>query len=307
MNKKKLVQKRNLLHHFMEKESEPIITERNIKLYKAALSYVQLLNWPIFPLHSIENGKCTCGRNCGSMGKHPRTQFGHKDATKDITIIKKWWKQWPDSNIGIPTGSLSGFIAIDIDPRHGGNESLGELVAKYGKIPVTVEAITGGGGRHILFKYDNKTRNKAGILPGIDIRGEGGYIVVSPSSHFSGRTYEWEFSCHPIQVPIAKMPDWLRSMITGSLQQQGLNHKKPSDYWQKVMQGVGEGRRNYTSTKILGHLFRRYVDPYIILAVMEMWNQRNEPPLSESELYKIINSISDKELKRRQDGRRGNG
>ncbi|PGR23026.1 DNA primase [Priestia megaterium] len=306
-DKKSLVQKIPLQHQVEEKISKTSIYENKIKSYKAAFAYVQVLKWPVFPLHSIQDGRCTCGRTCGSMGKHPRIKNGFKAATTDLTIIKRWWKQWPNSNIGIPTGQLSGFIAIDIDPRHGGNESLDELISRNGKLPNTVEAITGGGGKHILFKYQGQVSNKVEILPGIDIRGDGGYIVVSPSIHYSGGAYEWELSSHPIHVPLAEIPKWLLYMITAPKQEQGQYTKKSSNYWHAVMRGVGEGKRNLTSTKILGHLFRRYVDPYIILAVMEMWNKRNDPPLTEEELHKIINSISTKELKRRKGGGRAHG
>jgi hypothetical protein len=302
VSKKSLVQKVPHQHQAKEKIPTTKIYENKIKLYKAAFSYIQRLNWPVFPVHSIQNGRCTCGRECGSIGKHPRTKNGFKNATTDITIIKRWWKQWPYSNIGIPTGQLSGFIAVDIDPRHGGNKSLDELISIYGKLPETVEAITGGGGRHLLFKYKGQIGNKVELLPGIDIRGDGGYIVVSPSIHHSGGTYEWEISGHPVHVPIAEIPEKLLYMITEPKQEQGQYTKKPSNYWHEVMQGVGEGKRNLTSTKILGHLFRRYVDPYMILAIMEMWNTRNDPPLREKELHKIINSISTKELKRRKGG-----
>jgi hypothetical protein len=71
------------------------------------------LGWPVFPVHSIENGVCTCrkGRNCGSPGKHPRTKKGFKAVTTDKTKIHRWWKDHPESNIGIATGKVSGLVA----------------------------------------------------------------------------------------------------------------------------------------------------------------------------------------------------
>jgi hypothetical protein len=122
---------------------------------------------------------------------------GYKDATRDETQIREWWTRWPEANIGIPTGAVSGCDVLDIDPRHGGEISLEELESQYGKLPETAEQLTGGGGRHLLFRHQEGVGCKVGILPGIDVRGDGGYILVAPSNHISGRRYAWEESSRP--------------------------------------------------------------------------------------------------------------
>src|ERR1700683_4275215 len=93
-----------------------------------ALAYASL-GWQVCPCHSIgKDGRSTCGdAKCKSPGKHPRTLRGRNDATTDRKIIKAWWREWPDANIGIATGSESGLAVLDCDDHKGGIVALGEL------------------------------------------------------------------------------------------------------------------------------------------------------------------------------------
>ena len=88
------------------------------------------LGWHVFPIYEITNHKCSCGRSCESPGKHPRTSNGWKDATVDDATIEAWWSQWPAANIGIATGSASGLVVVDEDPRNGAPESKERLEAR---------------------------------------------------------------------------------------------------------------------------------------------------------------------------------
>jgi hypothetical protein len=158
-----------------------------------ALRYARR-GWPVFPLHSVEGSRCTCGHpDCGSPGKHPRARNGLRDATVDPGQIGQWWQRWPTANVAVATGAASGFWALDVDPRHGGTEVLETLVDLNGPLPETPLAFTGGGGQHYLFEYpqDRPVRNKAHVKPGLDVRGDGGYIVVEPSVHACGNAYAW--------------------------------------------------------------------------------------------------------------------
>src|SRR5690606_12483269 len=74
-------------------------------------------------------------------------------ATTDAELIRQWWSRWPDHGIGIACGPGSGLWVLDVDPRNGGDDSLATLTAEHGALPDTVEAITGGGGRHLLFRW----------------------------------------------------------------------------------------------------------------------------------------------------------
>ena len=106
--------------------------------------------------------------------------------------IDAWYRRWPDANVGIVTGRVSGLVVVDIDVGHGGAESLVRLENEREPLLPTVEALTGGGGRHFYFSHPGGlVPNRAGIAPGIDVRGDGGCVVAPPSVHSSGRRYAW--------------------------------------------------------------------------------------------------------------------
>jgi putative DNA primase/helicase len=147
----------------------------------------------------VANG-CSCGKNlgavpdkevCRDIGKHPRTADGFKAATTDQEQVRAWWDKWPDANIAIPTGARSGLLVVDSDPRHGGPEGRADLIDLVGPIPETAEAISGGDGRHVYFRYGGGPVPKL-LAQGIDLKGDGGYVVAPPSLHKSGKRYEWD-------------------------------------------------------------------------------------------------------------------
>src|SRR5262249_22810872 len=141
-------------------------------------------------------------------GKHPIGTLvprGVKDATTDPDTILRWWAECPSANVGIATGALSGFIGLDVDPRHRGDESLAALEREHGKLPATVEAGTAGGGRHLLFAHSGvPIRNRVNLARGLDVRADGGYIVAPPSQHASGEAYAWIIA--PDAAPLAEIP-----------------------------------------------------------------------------------------------------
>ena len=133
------------------------------------------------PYH--QGGRCSCSSpTCETPGKHPRILQWPENATTRPGMIRSWWGRWPEANIGLVTGEASRLVVLDVDPRHGGHVGLEELERQFGPLPATVEAQTGSGGRHLLFKHPGqRVSNSAGILgPGLDVRGDGGYIVVPP-------------------------------------------------------------------------------------------------------------------------------
>lgn len=183
---------------------------------QAALGYAAL-GWKVIPLYIpkiVPTGpvKCSCkeGEACTSIGKHPIPWKGLLEASGDVGQIQAWWKEWPWANVGVRAGDVSGFVALDVDPRHGGVETLAKLMEEYGELPETVEAKTGSGGSHILFKYDPITpigNSTAKLGPGLDIRGDGGYIVAYPSLHQSGGRYSW--MVEPGKHGLSAMPHWM--------------------------------------------------------------------------------------------------
>jgi putative DNA primase/helicase len=108
-------------------------------------------------------------------------------------------------------GSKSGLVALDVDPRAGGDASISELIERHGELPRTLEASTGGGGTHVLFSHPGVTfKNSSSVLgEGLDVKTDGGYIVAAPSLHASGRRYSWSRRQRP-----AKPPRWLLELLT---------------------------------------------------------------------------------------------
>jgi len=180
---------------------------------EAALAYARR-GWPVFPLHNPDPHRgCSCleAKACRSPGKHPRTRKGLKDASTDPAQIRQWWRLYPLANVGIAMGRKSGLVAIDVDPRAGGDASLCELLEKYGELPNTLEAVTGGGGSHIFFAHPGVSfKNSSSSLgEGLDVKTDGGYVVAAPSLHASGKRYQWRARRSP-----AHMPGWLLKLLT---------------------------------------------------------------------------------------------
>jgi hypothetical protein len=149
---------------------------------------------------------CSDGTNCGSPGKHPRTGRGGVHlATTDPHRITLWWAQWPDANIGVPAGA-NNLAVLDVDPRHGGDDTLATLVdwadTKHGiDLLATRTVRTGSGGLHLLYQAPPggiKSAARAFGADGLDTRGRGGYIVAPPSLHVSGGRYENVDTGHPL-------------------------------------------------------------------------------------------------------------
>lgn len=179
-------------------------------MLEAALAYAAR-GWHVFPLHSAgRQTYCDCGDDaCPSPAKHPWTRNGLKDATSDPTRVTAWWRKWPHANIGVACGA-SGLVVLDVDPRHGGDNALIELVKRHGHpahgaLSVAVRALcdtltseTGGGGEHYVYRLPEladgaSIRNATNLdgLRGLDVRATGGYFVAPPSMHTSGARYLW--------------------------------------------------------------------------------------------------------------------
>ena len=146
------------------------------ELLDAALGYVRA-GRPVFPV---------------KLDKSPLTPHGFTDATTDEMQVRRWWVKWPDAGIGMPSGVRTGLVVLDVDPRHRGDESLEELVKEHGPLPGGPVARTGGGGRHLYFAHPGGiVPSVVGFRPGLDVRADGGYVVLPPSPHKSGTWYSW--------------------------------------------------------------------------------------------------------------------
>src|SRR5205807_3944094 len=129
---------------------------------------------------------------------------GHKDATTDVEKIKTWWQKHPTANIGLATGNISGLIVLDVDPQHGGHASFKELEKRYGQLPLTRMSRTAHGGLHRFYQHPQDGKRYPNTveldgLPGMDVRGDGGYVVLPPSTLYGRLSYVWGDT----QIPIA--------------------------------------------------------------------------------------------------------
>lgn len=168
--------------------------------------------WLVIPLHTCTGRRCSCPRRdeCASAGKHPRTAHGLEEGTTDVQQIRRWWGRWPKANVGVVTGEASGVVVLDIDADKGGFASLDDLQAEHEQLDDTFTVNTGGGGRHLYFRHPGPTiGNRGGMRPGLDFRGDGGYVVAPPSNHQSGRSYEWAIELDEV----AELPEWLEEEL----------------------------------------------------------------------------------------------
>jgi putative DNA primase/helicase len=181
-------------------------------LLKAALDYANR-GIPVLPVYPIRDGKCSCpAPDCRSPGKHPIPTLvptGLKEATTDEATIRRWWGVWPDANIGGALGRNVGLV-LDVDPRNGGEESLAAIKAEHGTFARGPIADTGGGGIHKWFGHPGGTVPPShGFRPGLDLQGDGSYVLLPPSNHISGRRYRWIVD---LRAPLPFVPPWLLAL-----------------------------------------------------------------------------------------------
>jgi len=178
-------------------------------LLDCAIGYAKR-GWYVLPIHWPINGKCSCDKaECQNQGKHPLTQNGFKDATTDPKVITDWWTKWPSANIGIATGAVSGIVVVDIDTTDAKDEIKKILPSDY-DIGAVARSATGRGW-HLVFAHPGgEIKNRTAILPKVDVRGDGGYIIVEPSTHVSGKQYKWQVAPG---VELRKLPGELYQLI----------------------------------------------------------------------------------------------
>lgn len=231
-----------------------------------ALSYAET-GWRVFP--------------CKPGEKVPLTTRGFHDATTSADQIIQWWRQWPSANLAVATGATSKIVALDIDAKNGkrGFDSLAELETEHGALPVTLTSRTPSGGEHLLFEHPGgEIPNRAGIRDGLDVRGDGGYIVAPPST-VNGKPYIWTR-----EMDIAAPPAWFIKLLNTSKSGAGVD-------WDAVRDGVGQGKRNDTLFRFACSLRARGVlYEQARLQILEH-AARCVPPLDPSEAEGIIRNV----------------
>jgi hypothetical protein len=136
--------------------------------------------------------------------------------------------------------------------------------------------------------------NSAGkIAPGIDVRGDGGYVFAPPSVHPSGKLYSWSVDS---SNSFSTAPQWLLDKLTASAT------ATPTTEWRDlVSNGAEEGTRDCSLARLAGYLLRRRIDPVVVLELLKSWNATHcRPPLPVADIERVCTSIAARELKRRQ-------
>lgn len=242
-------------------------------MYDAAIEYAKK-GFAVFPLKYRD--------------KVPLTRNGCKDATTDAAQIKAWWQKYPNANIGLATGSASQnvfVIDLDVDEDRGidGYHSLEDWQREHGDFPETWTAITGRGGYHLYYRGNGKIKNRAGIIDGVDIRGNGGYVVAPPSIHKNGNRYEWEYS--PDEFEIAKADNNVEFFLNHDDQKQNAAFTMPNI--------VAAGQRNQMLFRFACMMQAKGASDQSVFAATMAENESTcSPPLTEQEVRIIVSSAT---------------
>lgn len=256
----------------------------------------------IIPIHTPGPNGCSCERGAacgGSTGKHPRLHAWQRDATTDPDVIRRWWRTWPDANIGLVMGGPRRLVAVDIDGPEG-RATIARLEEQHGAIPATLTSRSGrvDGGEHRFFHVPegldlaaikNRAGNGGGPMPKVDIRTEGGQVVAPPSLHVSGNRYSWADR----RTPIATLPAWLYRLATWEPAPPPVEPPRfePSvverarAYLSKVP-GAVSGQGGHPHTLLAAeHLVRGFeLDDGTAMMLLREWNRTCDPPWTEREL-----------------------
>lgn len=246
-------------------------------MMEAALWYATH-GWAVFPVEP--------------RGKRPATAHGLKDATTDAETVRRWWTSRPECNVGAAMGSVSGgVIAIDLDV-HGadGLATLREWEAANGELPETARSVTGSGGEHLFFRAvpaADAPRNSANGELGVDVRGEGGYVVLPPSVNAEGRAYVWDVGpdeAEPAEAD-ARVAAFLGAVRPGKSAGDGAARLE-------MPEKQSEGGRNDLIFRFASSQRSSNVPEAAALAGAEAYNTTCcIPPLDESEIEKIVHGV----------------
>lgn len=263
---------------------EKTMMEYALEYARAGLSVV--------PTHTVDdNGRCSCNsRTCASPGKHPRLKWKTNilEPLSEEKIVA-WWTKFPNANIGVVTGVQSGITVLDIDGPQG-LESLKEAGFPLEELPESPMVRTGGGGIHIFYRYPEKIKVKtgSGILSKVDIRSEGGFVVVPPSRHKSGKRYEWVEGKGFSDIPLG---DFDFSFVAETKPVEKVLVINEKRWYEEYLKGMSSGGRNDACARLAGRYlslgFTLFESEKFLLA----WNLFNDPPMEEDELLLTVKSI----------------
>jgi hypothetical protein len=249
------------------------------KMLPAALGYAAR-GWRVFPV--------------AAGTKLPRTEHGFLDATIDESAIRLWWDGKPFLNVGVAMGSVSGIWALDVDGEPGA-ASVMDLEQRHGELPDTLTFRTPRGGRQHLFTLPPGVTitSSIGILPGIDVRGDGGYSVLPPSVRPEG---PYAFTS---EAPVAAPPGWLVELVTTRQPARGTTAQADELTVEATAfrdhPGAGEGTRNRDAARLAGCELAKGTPAATVLVDAIAWAGRCRPPMAIDELGDVLVSIAGRE------------
>jgi KaiC/GvpD/RAD55 family RecA-like ATPase len=238
-------------------------------LGKLALSYARQ-GFHVFPLRPLS--------------KIPATSNGFHAATTDAEIISAWWEENEEYNIGIRTGKESGISVIDLDGMEGRRSFSASSIMEEGSLD-TLIVKTPSGGCHLIYDYNPDLKQTAGLLPNVDVRNDGGYIVANGSRVDTGAGIG-EYTIE-VDAPIAPLPAWILDLQKKKKTTPKEGHTTPEEG------EVGEGGRNAYLAKVGGALRRQAIDQDAIEEILLAINERKcDPPLDDNEVLTVARSVS---------------
>lgn len=254
--------------------------------------------WSVIPLHSARDGHCSCRRpKCDKPGKHPVlptwAEYQIRLATEEE--VREWFTRWPEANLAIVTGRVSGLVVLDLD-----GPAAVQAARERGGLPPTPCVVTKRGYHYYLSHPGQKVKNAAtlGGVKGLDVRGDGGYAVAPPSVHPSGRQYTWAKGRSPDDLPLAPCPGWLVELLADRDQAANPEPGREPGWVEQLLAGVPEGQRDDACTRLAGHYLGKGLPESEVIMLLLAWNRRNQPPLPEKDIEKCVRSVAGREARK---------
>lgn len=238
------------------------------------------------------------------FNKKPLIANWTAEATTDAEKIMGWWEQYPSANISIATGKETGFFVVDVDMKSG-NDGIETLKRCFGdKFELFEEQLiarTPSGGFHFLYNCgDLDVKTTSNVLPGIDLRGEGGQILVAPSAVKMGDKYE-EYRWNDLKKVIIDPPEWVQELVKMA----GTSQHGKADLTTAI-NGIGKGDRDSSIFSLACLMEREGIDIDVAKGFIKAVAERCSPPFNEREAVEKVehaykNYATKQGLERRMD------
>lgn len=231
--------------------------------------------WSVIPVHvPVMGGVCSCGYDCNWPGKHPRVAWRpYTEALPTEQQVVEWFDdEFYGANLGVVTGQVSDLVVVDVDGTIDDFKAL--------DLPDTRTVLTGGGGYHFFYRTGREPASSGiGVTPGIDIKADGGFVVLPPSRHISGLRYEWLNHAKLTKIDVSQLPARAKTASSGG------------KWIDELLDGVSEGERSSTSARLAGRYAQLGLTVDETIMLLSSWNLMNDPPLPWRELGATISSV----------------